>query len=336
VSCVLNGRADAARISPATAEKIRLIAQDMGYEPNKLAQWLGTGRSNVIGMMAPTLHNPFFLGMLETADRLARASGYEVLADLSSLSQSDENTRNRLTGWPVDGLLMWLTPDQSVSDYAGGWARGVPTVCLGYLRSDNVDYVAIDREVGVRQLMKHLFDKGYRKIAFLSANRPTSPTGGVRSDVYYHQTYERVCAETGLQTRMLDLDHASPTGGSADIPHKYLREAGYITGARIAKLAPEDRPEVIICHNDLVAIGMIWSLRCAGLRIPEDIAIAGIDGLDEGLHIDPVLTSVVSPTTLLIEHAFGILQQRIEHFNREPMPTQKFLLPSSLRVGGST
>ena len=92
----------------------------------------------------------------------------------------------------------------------------------------------------------------------------------------------------------------------------------------------------MICHNDLVGIGLYHGLRRAGLRVPEDIAAAGFDGIDEGQCLDRPLTTVVSPGVRLVETAFEFLTRRLgEQDAPDPQP-QQIVLPSTLRIGGTT
>lgn len=328
VSRILNDRGTETRISKATQDRVRRIASEICYRPNRLAQGLSKGRTNIIGLMIPGLHNPFFLNLLETAEIAALQAGYDVLPDSAFPMRSLYKLRGKLSGWPVDGVLAWLPSDQLISDYIDG-PRGVPAVYMGYERKDGSDFVAVDREVGVRQLMEHMRSRGYRRIAYLYPWLDLQPT-----DVRYG-VYESVCAEHGQQAERILLEVMEPQSDIRLITQAGLREAALKTGLDIAQRTARDRPDAIICHNDLVAIGLYHGLIRGGVRVPEEIAVAGFDGIDEGQYLDKPLTTVVSPGTELVKSALLILTDRLDPTQKMDDHPRQIVLPSALRSGGT-
>ena len=327
ISRILNDRATETRISKITQERVRKIATEIGYQPNRLAQGLSNGRTNIIGLMIPGLHNPFFLGILETAEVAALQADYDVLADTAFQMRSLYKTRGKLSGWPVDGILAWLPSDQIVSQYMDGASNDVPTVYMGYTRTDGSDFVAVDREIGVRQLLEHLRSTGYRRIVYLCAWAELQPV-----DVRY-QVYESICLEHGQVPERIFLETMDSQDPLRFITQAGLREAGLKTGLEIAQCPKQDRPDAIICHNDLVAIGLYHGLTRGGLRVPEDIAVAGFDGIDEGQFMDKPLTTVVSPGAEMVKTAFQILTTRLSAGGKENNVPIQIVLPSALRRG---
>ncbi len=327
VSIVLNNRADEVRISIETQERVRRAAEELGYQPNRLAQVLGKGRTNVIGLMIPGLRNPFFLGLLEKAEELAFEAGYDVLTDTAFQMRASFHARGKLSGWPMDGVLIWVRPDQTASDYLGGWTADVPVVYLGYARSDDTDFVAIDRESGVRQVMAHLSEQGYRRIAYLYPWTDLQPLDS------RYVVYAAVCAEMGQEPEQIHLAPLEPRDRLSLITQAGLREAGLKTGLELAARPRRDRPDAIVCHNDLVAIGLFHGLRRAGLSVPGEMAVVGFDGIEEGQYLDKPLTTVVSPGARLIETAMEILERRLAPPEGAALPPQQVFLPSVLRVG---
>lgn len=336
VSSVLNNRAREARISLDTQERVLRIAKEMGYRPNRLAQGLGRGRTNTIGLMIPGLRNPFFIGIMELAEDRAFRAGYDVLADTAFQLRQSYGVQSKLTGWPVDGMLIWTQPHTTLGDYLGGWTEEVPAVYLGYERADGSDFVAIDRAVGVEQAMDHLRDRGYRRIAYLYPWTGLQPT-----DVRY-AIYTDHCARHGQQPERIDLepldgsDSQSTTVRMNAITQAGLREAGLKTGLKLAERDPADQPDAVVCHNDLVAVGLYHGLRRSGRHIPDDIAIVGFDGIDEGLYLEKPLTTVVSPSEAVVDAAIDILVDRLNKPEDDDGTPRQIILPSSLRVGGTT
>ncbi len=327
VSCVLNNRAAEVRISTDTQARIRRIAEEMGYRPNRLAQGLGKGRTNVIGLMIPGLRNPFFLSLMEMAEEQAFGAGYDVLTDSAFQMRASYRSQSRLAGWPIDGVLIWVRPNQSLASYLGTWTADVPVVYLGYQRDDGADYVAIDRDGGVRQVMQHLRERGYRRIAYLYPWRDLQPV-----DARY-VVYEAVCREAGQTPEQLHLETLEPQDRLSLITQAGLREAGLKTGLSLAARPAGERPDAVICHNDLVAVGVFHGLRRGGLRIPQDMAVVGFDGIEEGQYLDKPLTTVVSPGRQLIADALDVLALRLQPSGATDAPSRQILLPSVLRVG---
>lgn len=327
VSSVLNDRGAEARISVQTQARIRRIATEMGYRPNRLAQGLGKGRTNILGLMIAGLRNPFFLGLMEAAEERAFRAGYDVLPDSAFQMRASYAAHGKLSGWPVDGILIWISPDRHLSDFLGEQRADLPVVYLGYRRSDATDYVAIDREGGARQLMEHLWMRGYRRIAYLY------PGDGLQApfDPRY-VAYADLCRKAGHEPEAIHLETHDPL---AVVTQTWMREAGLEAGLQIAARAPQDRPDAVICLNDLVAIGLYHGLRRAGLRVPEDIAVAGFDGIEEGQFLDRPLTTVVSPGVPIIETGLEFLTRRLDE-KQEPLPPQQAVLPSTLHIGETT
>jgi len=328
VSTVLNNRAAQGRISTATQARIRSIASELGYRPNRLAQGLGRGRTNIIGLMIPGLRNPFFLSLLEGAEDRAFQSGFDVLPDSAFQLRAKYHLDAKLSGWPVDAVLIWARPDTTLADYMGGWRQDAPVVYLGYERGDGADYVAIDRETGVRQAMVHLQDRGYRRIAYIYPWADLQPVDS------RYGVYAALCGEIGQAPMRICLETLQERSKLSSITQAGLREAGLKTGMLLTERAEVDRPDAVLCHNDLVAIGVFNGIRRGGLRVPEDIAVVGFDGIEEGQYLDKPLTTVSSPSLSLIEAAFDIVARRLAE--SDPAQPHQIVLPSTLRIGATT
>lgn len=337
VSYVLNDRGNEARIALATQEKIRRIAREMGYQPNRLAQSLGKRHSNIIGLMIPGLRNPFFLDVIEMAESCALKAGYDVLPDSAFLMRSAINAQVKLAGWPVDGVLIWTRPEHVISEYLGNWSDGAPVVYLGHQRFDGADYVAVNRKMEVRSLMQHLRERGYRKISYIS------PWEGLQPEDVRYSIYVEICHEWGLEPNRIQLEPIHSEDNLNLITQAGLREAALELGMKIAARPKDEHPEAVFCYNDVVAIGMFHGLRRGGISVPDEIAVAGFDGIEEGLMLDKPLTTMVAPTKKIIEQAIEILSYRLGR------PTEKMtltnpriekpcgvILDSVLRVGATT
>jgi DNA-binding LacI/PurR family transcriptional regulator len=178
--------------------------------------------------------------------------------------------------------------------------------------------------------MDHLWERGYRRISYLYPWTDLQPIDS------RYSVYEAICAQRGQPAERLYLEPLETQNRLYSVTQAGLREAGLKTGLTLAARPPQERPDALVCHNDLVAIGVFHGLRRGGVRIPKDMAIVGFDGIEEGLYLDKPLTTVVSPGSLLIETAFHILARRLETSNGSALPPQQITLPSVLRAGQTT
>ncbi|MDX1931890.1 MAG: LacI family DNA-binding transcriptional regulator [Capsulimonadales bacterium] len=318
VSHVLNGNTRAG-IAPATQERVRRAAAELGYQPNRMARMLGRGRTDTLGLFISGLTNPFFVRILECAERLALEAGYHVLMETAPHYLGSPLHKAKLRGWPMDGALMWAQPDQTLAHYLGSQADGMPVVYLGgQPRSDGANAVYFDVYGGAQAAMRLLIERGYRRIAYLFPydwvlRQPEEPR---------HCAYREACEAVGLVPHLILMDR-----------HEQTRRAGLEAGLSLARLADGERPEALLCFNDVIAEGVLFGLRRAGLRCPEDVALVGFDGNDDARYLDTPLTTVSMPTERLCQEALDLLLRRLRE--GADAPSAQILVPSELIIGES-
>lgn len=318
VSHVLNRRA-AARIAPETQERVRQVAEEMGYRPNVFARSLLGKQTNTWSLVLSGLVNPFFVGVARAIHDTASDAGYRIILN-PTLEENKEN-RDPIVGttWPVDAVLVWSRTEMDIVGYLGDQVRTMPVVYLGYEGSAPVESVGFDLHGGALLAMEHLVRAGYRRIAYVLPEYP----GSSRPDEPRRLAYETVCRESGLLPEyvLFDSNISSCLGG--------LR-----TGVALAARPASERPEAIFCFNDALAMGVYHGVRRAGLRVPEDIGIVGFDGIEEGQCLDLPLTTVSTPAQPLAEAAVAVLLRRLAG-DRETYPEQ-IVIPTALIHGKTT
>jgi LacI family transcriptional regulator len=318
VSRVLNGKKED-RIPAQTRDRVRLVAQELGYQPNRFARSLREGKTRTLGLMIAGLANPFFVNVMEAAERNAKERGYEVMLDAGHSIRGSFFEHGKLSDWPVDGVVMWARPDQNLAMFVGRRAQGLPVVYLGSLRDDGADAVTFDTYRGMREVVDHLADRGYRNLSYVA---PYDFRGKDNVD-------ERV-------TAFLDgcRERGCTAGYTMVYPQEETRMAGRETGLRIAAMPASERPRALVCHNDIIAVGVYHGLRRGGLRIPEDIAVVGFDGIEDGQCLDAPLTTVVVPVEEVTAVAMDILASRLTN-DHDGRPRQ-VNLKCELLVGETT
>ncbi|MBI1335234.1 MAG: LacI family DNA-binding transcriptional regulator [Armatimonadetes bacterium] len=318
VSHVLNGNTKA-RISKVTQDRIRSAAKELGYRPNQLARSLWRGKTDTIGLLISGFRNPFFVDVVESAESAVLACGYRVQSASAPSAHGTFRAHADVFNWPVDGVIMWADAGQTLATYMGPRAAQTPVVYIGSIRTDDTDWIGFDSYGGGRLLTEHLVAKGYRKIAYAY---PADWQPG-HEDVRF-LAFRDVCSEAGITPRTLLTANRDETCS-----------AGLDLGLAIARMRPSDRPDAVFCHNDTIAMGVYSGLRRAGLRVPDDVAVAGCDGIEFAQCLEAPLTTIRIPGEKIAEQAMHVLNTRLKS---EAKPAQRVqtILPTELWVGGTT
>jgi LacI family transcriptional regulator len=313
-SGVLSSRENA-RVSAATRERVRRAAETLGYHPNHLAGSLRRGKTNTIGLILNELRNPFYLSILETLDRTARDAGYHLLLDAAAGGGPTAKDAGILRGWPVDGVLLWTHRQYDIRTFLGPQADGLPVVYLGYERENPAqDTVFFDLYGGTQRAITHLEERGCQRIALVSLYKDPD---------FRYVAYVEHCQKVGQAPFII------PAPRSPD-----ARDAGMAAGESIAQLPVSERPDGLVCSNDLVAIGVYRALRRAGIRVPEEIKLIGFDNIPDIQYMEVPLTTVDTPIDQFCAAALQRLLARIG--GDSETPPHPVVIPTRLIVGGSS
>jgi DNA-binding LacI/PurR family transcriptional regulator len=319
VSHVLNGN-HKARIAPATQERIRQAAQELGYRPNLFARSLLGKKTRTLGLMANSLDNPFFVNVAREAWQRARESGYELLLDAPFASQEEFRDKPRPGTWPVDGLLLWAETVQDVSSLLGREALGLPAVYLGLTSDADCDAVTFDFGAGMRRVLEHVTRCGYRKPVMIV---PGPREGDAFAPCSRARMFTDYCRDHDLPGTIIPLPASLPSVLAA-----------FQGGLSLAAMPALVRPDVAVCYNDQIAIGVFNGVRRGGLRVPQNIAVTGFDGISEGQCLELPLTTAAVPIDLACGSAIEMLIHRIEHPSDDA--PNRIALPIRLMPGATT
>jgi LacI family transcriptional regulator len=288
VSLVLTGH-PRARIAAKTRERVLAAARDLGYRPNLLARGLVKRRSFAIGVVAPSLDNPFFSGIVSGADRVASESGYGVL-----LCDAREVTAKvhlqRLRDRQVDGVL--VAPSVAEDPDARALLDEMNVVVLD-APEGALPGVPSDAESAGTQAAQHLLGLGHRRLAFLG---PASPAHTFRAR---ERGFVRALREAGLTlpSEALRRVPATVRGGEEGM-------AGLLSGGF--------PPSAVFCANDLVAVGALKACAVSGLQVPDEISIVGCDDIELARYVSPELSTVRIPVREIGARAARLLLRAIE------------------------
>lgn len=261
------------RVNAATAQRVREVAEQLGYRTNPVARAISTGRSSMIALIISDITNPFYFAIIRGAEAAAAEAGYTmVLADAQESDRLEREALERSQSM-VDGIVLGST---RMTDSAIGMAaKQKPMVVLNRAVSD-VPSVVTDIPRGVRRALEHLGELGHRSVTYVSGPE-ASWTDGMRW---------RALREAGDE---LDIA-VRRVGPFAPIV------SGGVRAVEALRAAP---PTAVIAYNDLVAIGVMRGLQDRGVRVPRDVSIVGFDNIFGADLVTPGLTTVAAPLRML-------------------------------------
>ena len=291
VSRVVNG---SPQVAAQTRARVEEAMERLGYRPNLAAKALAGGSTGAVGLLVPSIANPFYGALAEGVDDMAGELGYHVFISHVASPEAERAALSSLVSRRVDGILMAAA--QASDELLGPMvASGLPVVLLA------------------REVTRHLAELGHRRI------------GLVAEPLSYFSAQER---RRGFRAALdeLGLEPAIEVEAAA----------GSIAAARAAAggiLSSHGRPTAVLAQNDLMAIGVLQACRERGLRVPEDLSLAGYDGTLLAEVVQPRLTTVEQPVRDIGRLAVELLHQLRTSRIKSP---RKLVLQPTLRLGEST
>lgn len=285
-------------VSEKMRSRVLAAIAELDYRPNLLARTLRTGRTGMLALIVPEIDVPYFSELARDVINAAAEVGYRVMIDQTG--HDHERERQLLTGddrtMLFDGILFspLVTRDELREMNS---ATSMPLVLLGEHEFDgHYDHVAIDNVQAARDATTHLLSLGRTRIAAIGAQ----PAESYATPQQRTAGYEAALRDAGLEPDPA-LQHAAA---------HYSRADGY--AAAQALLAASHPPDAIFCYSDLLAMGAMRAVFDAGLRVPDDVAIIGIDDIEEGRYSRPTLSTVSLDTPFIARSAVARITARIE------------------------
>lgn len=312
------------KVSDATRKRVLQVIEQEGFEPNPAARALVTKHSRIIGVAIPQTTNVFFGDnsyypmLLQGIASTINKRDYAMLlwmAESHEVKVRDDFARRVARHRQPDGVIITSVIKQDpLLEHLLRHKRRFVMVETPPYRADEMSYVTVDNLNAAMVAVQHLIDIGRRRIAHISGQ------------VIIQDAADRLegykCA---LQQADIAVDEDLIVLGDFSL------ESGYQNMKRIL----EQRPDAIFCGGDTIAIGAMRAIQDAGLRIPDDIAVAGFDDLDVATQVNPPLTTVrhhvqtigSTAAQLLIDQIEG----RLEHPYQLVLPTELIIRESTVR-----
>jgi DNA-binding LacI/PurR family transcriptional regulator len=279
VSIVLNDTKTPIRVSSATRSRVLASADMLGYVPNHAAQSLRRQRTRGITFINPSPENPYFAEIAAAAQATAETAGYSISMVAIPTREAAVQILAHLNAGTSDGVIVGSRDPRVLAALSAGIRRGLAVVALQVDTEDlQVPVVRTDREAGGYLATRHLLELGHRRIGHLMdaaayARRPTERTAG----------YRRALAEEEIEVNPSWIVQGGNTVVGGDASMRALLGRG------------TPLPTAVFAFNDQIAIGALHALRTCGLRVPEDMAVVGFDGIALGAFTTPELTTVEQP-----------------------------------------
>ncbi|MDR7251184.1 DNA-binding LacI/PurR family transcriptional regulator [Nocardioides sp. BE266] len=287
-------------VSESTRARVLDAASSLGYTgPNPLARNLRQGRSGVVGIavgrLSTAFRDPAALPMLDAVSEVLESAGVGLLL----MADGDEQSR-----LPLDAVIYDNCGRETWAPYDDLVARDVPMVVVEGPAWPGTTFVDVDHRGGSAALAEHLHDLGHRRVALLTLEAS-------------HPQRER---EAGIRDVFPDAN----TIGACPSDHEAAQAivAGYLdTGPDVT---------AVVCQSDVQAAAVVIEARRRGLRVPEDLSVAGFDGVATP-WLDLELTTVVQP---IADKGRATAEAALARVDGEDVAD--VLLPVRLRVGEST
>jgi len=292
VSRVLNGSGP---VSEETGRLIREVAGRMRYVPHNGARSLITSKTETLGVLLPDLYGEFFSEVIRGMDNTAQRHGFHLLISRSDADKDGIETAMRAMRGRVDGVVA-MSPDLDAESLLN-LPSTIPLVLLCSVpRGNAIDSLTIQNSRGAREMVNHLVARGHTRIAIIK--------GSARN-------YD--AAERLRGYRMALRDGGMTPEASLEREGDFTEAGGY--AATLELLSMQKRPTAIFAANDSMAIGALSALRESGVRVPEEMAVAGFDDIPLARFMDPPLSSVHVPICELGARAVEILLHGVTHKN---------------------
>jgi DNA-binding LacI/PurR family transcriptional regulator len=297
--------ADAAGVSPAavsyalrglqvsdeTQERVRRVADELGYEANPIARALASGRTGMVGILGPSLEDLWQQRLVAEAGRLLLAHDrYALAVDAGGDPARQRMLAARLRDQQVDGLI--VSPVDPTDPFWAELARSLALVSIGdaLVGADVAGEVLFDNRSGVSYALEQLHDLGHRQITVLRA--PGSPTADRPAETVAAAEADRLHLDVSVVTAPYELDGATLVA----------REV----------LGASRRPTAVFCLCDSIAYGVYGAARQLGLKIPDDLSVVGYDNHPVSALLAPALTSFDWDSDHLVKAAVDMVLAAID------------------------
>ena len=302
-------------LSEAYRERVAAAVNELHFAPNPIARGLRTKRTNTIALIVPDITNTFYVDVYNSIRLAAKSHGYTI-----QLYTTEENVNilnellSHLSSSNIDGVILSFLDEDEIISHLSRTQTTVPISLLSWDSDAQFNSAVLDLTSTIYQATAYLIEKGHRRIAYV--NGPE----GSRISLQKMGGYTKAMADHGLC-----------------VPEEYICSGNYSfrTGYTAAKqfMNCVTPPTGIVTANDIIAVGCCKYLQMNGYRIPQDVSVIGMDGIQLSKIYDPSISTMVIPIPEMCTEAVELLLNKIEHPTSR---TRQALFSTKLLVGRST
>jgi LacI family transcriptional regulator len=276
-------------VRPEVRKRVLAAASSLGYSPNAAAKALRMQRTNIAGVVIPTLDYAIYARMVNSFQNKLSAAGHMVFVATTGWDNAHIFERVRpLIDRGAEGLLLvGAIEDNDLREYLKD--KRLPVVTsYSYQINDTVPSIGFDNYAATAELVDYLIRLGHRRLAMISA--PTKGNDRQRARV---QAFRDTLAENGIDETDIVLE----------------RHQALTNGADAMREIHAQHPEVtaVVCSSDVLAFGALAECKKLGIHVPKDLSITGFDDFDFSALLDPPLTTISVPASEMGERAADAL-----------------------------
>jgi DNA-binding LacI/PurR family transcriptional regulator len=312
VSRVING---SSLVTEETAIEVRRVIQNLNFVPNNSALYLKQGKSQIYGAIIPDLTNPFFMELVKILEEVLVENERELLVANTDFHPSRlQRSIHRMLLRRVDGVV-FLSSELESASLESLVQNRIPVVTTDHYRTGpGISDILVDFPGGMAQIVRHLKELGHTQIGFIGGSE------GLVTSRVRRESFLDAIVKNGLSSRegWIVSGNFKIAGGEAGMA---------------AILSGTERPTAVATANDLTAIGALRAARDKGLRVPEDISVAGCDDIEMADIVNPPLTTLRISRKQYAQMLFEALRLGEDDLSR---PGQVYRLPMKMIVRQST
>ncbi|MGM0603489.1 MAG: LacI family DNA-binding transcriptional regulator [Bacillota bacterium] len=304
------------RVNENTKREIKNIAEKYNYRPHKLAQALAKKHTNIIAVVLPTfprsVSDPFFLEFLQGISEIAFEYGYSLT--IPPVNSTDIDLFKKIfENITADGVIL-TEPNFNDPRIEFLNKKNIPFVFNGNPRvNEDICWIDTDNRLAAYTAVEYLIKKGHKNIATITGSME------LVAGKYRLQGYLDALEDYNIEIKEKFI-----------INSNFTEEGAYLAAEKLINFKKEI--SAVFAANDLMALGIIKAFKEAGIRIPEDIAVIGYDGIKLGEFVDPALTTIRNPSIEKGKKALELLIRNIKDGDSEK---KNILLPSELIIRDS-
>lgn len=316
VSRALN---NSSRISAKTKERIKEVAEELGYRPNTLASNLRNKKSNTIGIVVPLINRHFFSSVISGVEDVAFKAGFNVVISQSNdLVEKEKTIVHSMFLNRVDGLIISISMQTSSFEHLKEFKRkNIPLVFFDRVVPEiETDKIIIDDYAGAFKVTQHLIDQGYKRIGHLAGPQ------NLLTYNFRKKGYIDALLKNGMEYDQSLVHENTLTS-----------EAGVIATKEFMSL--QNPPDAIFCGNDITALSSIMYLKDRGVKIPQEMGIVGFSNEPFSKVVSPSISTIAQPAFEMGKKAAELIIRKIENIDKSVstivMPSELIIRDSSFR-----